>query len=110
MAKYKTFIVKMSQNNISIVQTRLNLDLLSDFHIFLFCLLPLLEVFNVLIKFTLERDVFIYDFVVTTLMYLYLTINYQCDTITHLGFYDWSKKTIVFFNYVYNYLVTKIIM
>jgi hypothetical protein len=32
MEKYKALIVKMSQNNIFIVQTRLNLDLLCDFH------------------------------------------------------------------------------
>jgi hypothetical protein len=60
------------------------------------CLLPLLEVFNTLIKFTLERDAFIYDFVVTTLMNSDLGINYQCDTITHLGFYDWFKKLLSF--------------
>jgi hypothetical protein len=64
----------------------------------LFCLLPLLEVFNVLIKFMLEKDVFIYDFLVTTLMYLDLMTNYQCDTITHLEFYDWFLKWILSFS------------
>jgi len=61
-------------------------------------LLPLLEVFNVLIKFMLEKDDFIYDFVVTTLMYLNLTTNYQCDTITRLEFYDWFKKQLLSFS------------
>jgi hypothetical protein len=65
MAKYKTLIVKMSQDNVSITQTRFNLDLLCDLHMLLglSCLLPLLEVMHALIKFAQGRDIFICDFV-----------------------------------------------
>jgi hypothetical protein len=61
MTKYKT-LVKMSQNNVYVVQTRFILNLLCDFHILLglFCLLPLLKEVN---AFTHGRDIFIYDFV-----------------------------------------------
>jgi uncharacterized membrane protein len=66
MVEYKTLIMKMAQENMSIVQARLNLDLICDIHtlLALFCLLPLLEVVNYLIKFAKGRDVFICDFVI----------------------------------------------
>ncbi len=67
MVEYKTLIVKMSQDNVLVVQTRFNLDLFCDLHMLLglFCLLPLLEVVNALIKYVQGRDVFICDFVAT---------------------------------------------
>jgi len=44
MVKYKTLIMKMSKDNVSIVQARFNLDLFCDLHMLgLFCLVPLLE-------------------------------------------------------------------
>jgi hypothetical protein len=56
LAKHKTLIIKMSLNNLSIVQARLNLDLFCDVHtllaLFYLCLLPLLEFVNSLIKFS----------------------------------------------------------
>jgi hypothetical protein len=66
LAKYKTLIVKMSLDNPSIVQTRLNLDLVCDIHTFLAlsCWLPILESINALIKTSKGKDVFIVDFVV----------------------------------------------
>lgn len=64
LAKYKMLIVKMSQDNISVSQTRLNLNLSYDLDTLLSYLLPLLEVVNALINFSQgERDVFIYNFV-----------------------------------------------
>jgi hypothetical protein len=52
--EYKIFIIKMPQNNIVIVQARLNLDLLCDVKtlLTLFYMLSLLEVLNFLIKFS----------------------------------------------------------
>jgi hypothetical protein len=57
----KTLIVKISQDNISVAQARLNLNLLCDLHtlLALFYLLPLLEAINVLFKFVQGKDVFI---------------------------------------------------
>ncbi len=44
MEKCKTLIMKMSQDNVSVVQTRFNLKLLYDLHMLgLLYLLPLLE-------------------------------------------------------------------
>ncbi len=65
MAKYKTLIVKMSQDSVSIAQARFNLNLLCDLHMLLglSCLLPLLEIVHALIKFAQGRDIFICDFV-----------------------------------------------
>jgi len=67
LAKYKmfqTFLAKMSQDNISVGQTRLNLNLFYDLDTLLSYLLPLLEAVNVLINFAQgQRDVFIYNFV-----------------------------------------------
>jgi hypothetical protein len=65
MAEYKTSIMKMSHDSVLVLQVRFNLDLLCDLHILLglFCLLPLLEVVNVLITFVQGKDVFICDFV-----------------------------------------------
>jgi len=53
MAKYKTLILKILQEDPSIVQARLNFDILFYIHtsLTLFYLLPLLEVVNALIKF-----------------------------------------------------------
>jgi hypothetical protein len=67
MVEYKTLIMKMSQDNVLIVQARFNLDLFCDLHMLLglFRLLPLLEAVNVLIKYVQRRDVFIYDFMAT---------------------------------------------
>jgi hypothetical protein len=67
MAKYKTLIVKMSRENVSVAQARFDLNLLCHLHMLLglFCLLPLLEAVNALIKFAQRRDVFICDFVAT---------------------------------------------
>jgi hypothetical protein len=53
----------------------------------LFCLLPLLEVVNVLIKYAQGRDVFVCEFVATIniyqtnlyMMYLDPSGNYQCE-------------------------------
>lgn len=57
-------IVKMSQDNISVGQTRLNLNLFYDLDTLLSYLLPLLEAVNALINFAQgQRDVFIYNFV-----------------------------------------------
>jgi hypothetical protein len=87
MVEYKTLIVNMSQDNVLIVQARFNLDLFCDLHMLLglFCLLPLLEAVNFLIKYVQRRDVFIYDFVAiikicqTNLYMIYLdpSSNYQ---------------------------------
>jgi uncharacterized membrane protein len=87
MAKYKTLIMKMSQNNVSIAQARFNLNLLCGLHMLLglFCLLPLLEVVHALIKFAQGRDIFICDFVVAVkicqvdlcMMYSDPSSNYQ---------------------------------
>jgi hypothetical protein len=64
LAKYKMLIVKMSQDNISVGQTRLNLNLFYDLDTLLSYLLPLLEAVNALINFAQgQRDVFIYNFV-----------------------------------------------
>jgi uncharacterized membrane protein len=59
IVEYKTLIMKMAQENPSIVQARLNLDLICDIHTLLdlSCLLPLLEVVNALLKFAKGRDV-----------------------------------------------------
>jgi hypothetical protein len=53
LEKYKILIMKMAHDSALVVQARLNLDLLCDIHTFLglFCLLPLLEAINALIKF-----------------------------------------------------------
>lgn len=55
IVEYKT----LAQENSSIVQARLNLDLICDIHTLLdlSCLLPLLEVVNALLKFAKGRDV-----------------------------------------------------
>ncbi len=53
----------------------------------LFCLLPLLDAMNALIKFAQGKDVFIYDFVAVVkiyqtdfyMMYSYPSNNYQCE-------------------------------
>jgi hypothetical protein len=60
-------IVKMSQDNISVAQARLNVNLLCDLHtlLALSCLLPLMEVINALINFAQGRDLFICSFVAT---------------------------------------------
>ncbi len=65
MVEYKTPIVKMSHDSVLVVQVRFNLYLFCDLHILmgLFCLLPLLEVVNALIKFAQGKDIFICDFV-----------------------------------------------
>jgi hypothetical protein len=64
LAKYKMLFAKMSQDNISVGQTRLNLNLFYDLDTLLSYLLPLLEAVNVLINFAQgKRDVFIYNFV-----------------------------------------------
>ncbi len=61
---YKMLIVKMSQDNINVGQTKLNLNLFYDLDTLLSYLLPLLEAINVLINFAQgQRDVFIYNFV-----------------------------------------------
>jgi hypothetical protein len=67
MAKYKTLIVKMLQDNVSIAQARFNRNLLCDLHMLLglSCLLPLLEIVHALIKFAQGKDIFICDFVAT---------------------------------------------
>jgi hypothetical protein len=53
MVEYKTLIVKMWQNNVSIVQVKFKLDFLCDLHILmgLSYFMPLLEAVNALIKF-----------------------------------------------------------
>jgi hypothetical protein len=67
LAKYKMLFAKMSQDNISVGQTRLNLNLFYDLDTLLSYLLPLLEAVNVLINFAQgKRDVFIYNFVAST--------------------------------------------
>jgi len=77
---------EMSQDSVSIVQTRFNLNLLCDLHMLLglFCLLPLLEAVHALIKFAQGKDIFICDFVATIkicqvnlcMMYSYPSSNY----------------------------------
>jgi hypothetical protein len=49
----QNMIMKMSQDNINVVQIKLNLNLLCDLHtlLALSCLLPLLETINALITF-----------------------------------------------------------
>ncbi len=122
MTKYKTFIVKMSQDNPSIARARLNIDLLCDIDTFftLSCLLLLLKVINVLIKFAYKRDVFICDFVPTIkicqidffMMYFDIMTSYQhehfqvfCDVVNNSSTtitQDWvinlntSAKTFAF--------------
>ncbi len=61
MTKYKTLIVKMSQDNVFVAQATFILDLFCDFHILLglSSLLPLLKEMNV---FTHGRVIFICDF------------------------------------------------
>ncbi len=56
----------MSQDNVSTVLARFNLDLLCDLHMLLglSSLLPLLEAMHALIKFAQGKDIFICDFVV----------------------------------------------
>jgi len=69
MAENKTLIMKMSWDNVSIDQARFNLAL-CDLHMLgFFCLLPLLEAMNALIKFAQGRDVFICDFVAIIKIY-----------------------------------------
>ncbi len=83
MAKYKTLIMKMSQDNVSIVQAMFNLDLFNDLHMLgLFCLLPLLEAMNALIKFAQRRDIFICEVVVAIMIYqtnLYMMYSYPSN-------------------------------
>ncbi len=71
MAKYKTLIVKMSKDSVLVVKVRFILNLFRDLHMLLglFCLLPLLEAINALIKFAQGRDIFIYDFVEVVKIY-----------------------------------------
>jgi len=61
----------MSQDNVLVIQTMFNLNLLCDLHMLmgLSCLLPLLELVNALIKFVQRRDDFIYDFVAIVKIY-----------------------------------------
>jgi hypothetical protein len=63
ITRFLPTIVKMSQDNINVVQARLNLNLLCGLQtlLALSCLLPLSEAVNVLIKFAKGRDVFICD-------------------------------------------------
>lgn len=61
LAKYKTMIVKMSQDNTVIFQARLNFNLLCDIK----TLLALSCVLNSLIKFAQGRGFFILNLVVT---------------------------------------------
>ncbi len=63
LVEYKMLIIKMSEDNIVIVQARLNLDFFWDVKtlLTLFYVLPLLEVVNFLIKFAQGRDFFILD-------------------------------------------------
>jgi hypothetical protein len=64
LANYKMLIVKMSQDNINVGQTRLNLNLFYDLDTLLSYLLALLDAVTVLINFAQGRkDVFIYNFV-----------------------------------------------
>jgi hypothetical protein len=58
-------IMKMSQDNINVIQARLNLNLLCDLHTLLDLsyLLPLLKVVNILIKFAQRKNIFICNFV-----------------------------------------------
>jgi len=65
LAKYKMLIMKMSQDNINVVQARLNFNLLCDLHTLLNLsyLLPLLEVVNILIKFAQRKNIFNCNFV-----------------------------------------------
>jgi hypothetical protein len=87
MPKYETLIMKMSQDNVSIVQARFNLDLLYDLHMLLglLCLLPLLEAMHALIKFVEGKDIFICDVVAIVkicqadlyMMYSNTSNNYQ---------------------------------
>jgi hypothetical protein len=60
-AEYKTLIMEISQDNASIAQARFNLILFCDLPLLLglSCLLPLLEAVNALIKFAQGRDIFI---------------------------------------------------
>ncbi len=58
LAKYKMLIVKMSQDNINVRQTRLNLNFLHDLDTLLSYLSPLLEAINVLIKFAQAKGIF----------------------------------------------------
>jgi hypothetical protein len=66
MVEYKTLILKMSQDNVSIAQVKFKLDFLCDLHILmgLSYFMPFLEALNALIKFVQGGDVFICDFVV----------------------------------------------
>jgi len=61
----QNMITNMSQDNINVVQVKLNLNLLCDLHtlLALSCLLSLLETISVLITFAQGRVVFICDFV-----------------------------------------------
>ncbi len=80
LVEHKTLIVKMSQDNPSIIQARLNIDFLCDIHtlLTLYYLLPLLECINALMKFSQERNVFILYFMVVMKIYqvdLFMYIN-----------------------------------
>jgi hypothetical protein len=52
LVEHKTLIIKMSQDNLSNVQARLNIDFFCDIHtlLALYYLLPLLECINALMK------------------------------------------------------------
>jgi hypothetical protein len=64
MVEYKTLIVNMSPNSVSVVQTMFNLNLFCDLHMLmgLSYSLPMFKSMNALIKFTQWKDVFIYVF------------------------------------------------
>jgi len=65
LAKYKMLIMKISQDNINVIQARLTFNLLCDLHTLLTLsyLLPLLKVVNILIKFAQGKNIFICNFV-----------------------------------------------
>ncbi len=64
MAKYKTFVVKMSKDLIENETTRSSLQKLLDLeHIFTLHYILLLELVHTLVKYTQEKDVYICDFV-----------------------------------------------
>jgi hypothetical protein len=71
MAKYKTFLVKMTLNNLANQQAKQNYEHLCDLQILLGLayVLPLLEFVHALIKFASMQDVFMCDLVVTIKVY-----------------------------------------
>jgi hypothetical protein len=71
LAKYKTMVVKMHNNNLHIVATtKMNLQYLCDIEVVmgLANIMPLLESVHVLIKFTQAHDTFLCDFVTVVKM------------------------------------------